>query len=66
MITLCECVEKQSAKVPRYKSVDGVNTYQCPRCFNHIVSRMGFAWVCGELDNYCSKCGQKLDWSELV
>lgn len=69
-----ELVEKATPKKPdiytdtrNYISFDGncddvysVNVYECPRCGSYIAD-------CDEANNcgdYCTCCGQALDWSE--
>lgn len=63
MITLNECVEKQFAKKPSFRARDCVKDYKCPRCGDLVLSKVDGAYVYGRRTNYCSECGQKLDWS---
>lgn len=36
----------------------------CPCCEQHLMSILNDNRVSGQKDNYCSKCGQALDWGE--
>lgn len=66
--TLEECraaVEKQtSKKVISSKYHNGTNNYSCPVCKRKIISKIGGEWCGGTFDEYCDRCGQKLDWSD--
>lgn len=37
----------------------------CPYCRNHIISRLDGDFIAGRKQQYCDKCGQALDWSEI-
>lgn len=60
-----QALEKQIAKKPEYEAdgyADGELVYdyaKCPIC-GHDFEYGIKDWGC----NYCSDCGQKLDWSE--
>ena len=60
-----EALAKQIAKKPEYEAdgyVDGALCYdyaKCPIC-GHDFEYGIYDWEC----NYCSDCGQKLDWGE--
>lgn len=60
-----ECVEKQISKKPEYEAdgyADGDLVYdyaKCPICGHDFEYGIN-DWGC----DYCSDCGQKLDWSE--
>lgn len=59
--TLKECVDLQTPMKPiRVITGEVVSTYRCPNCIEHIV------WEIGHHTNedYCSRCGQKIDWSK--
>lgn len=53
-----EAIEKQTAKKPEVEIVSfdyGTTIEKCPCCAYVYIDKD---------DNYCSKCGQKLDWGE--
>lgn len=66
-------IEKQIPKKPIHKTV--TNDIQgfpyedadvrCPFCGNRFYSIIGGEIVAGKKTNYCSKCGQRLDWSDV-
>ena len=62
MLTLNECVQKQSAMPVKATKDEFMVTYKCPRCFKGRAFRVGKEVICNQ-SNYCSDCGQKLDWS---
>lgn len=73
--TLIECrevihnaLEKQIPKKPIVKSyICHYVNYQdflCPYCRNHIISKVDGNFIAGKQQQYCDKCGQKIDWSE--
>ena len=64
MLTLNECVEKQSAKPVKVTKDEFMITYKCWRCQKGIAFRVGSQFI-GEQKNYCCDCGQKLDWSVI-
>ena len=50
-------LEKQIPKKPFYdKNRDDFNAYKCPVCNDEYMILSG--------DNYCTVCGQALDWSD--
>lgn len=63
---LQELVDKETPKKPYYEGdgyADGVMVYdvaRCPNCDNVFEEYENNGW--GE--NYCHKCGQRLDWSD--
>lgn len=64
MLTLHECVEKQTEKPVKVKQDSLMVTYKCPRCRVVLAERIGSV-VIGNQNKYCSDCGQKLDWREI-
>ena len=66
--TLEECraaVEKQTAKkVISFEYHNGTINYGCPVCKWKIISKINGEWCCGTFNEYCDRCGQKLDWSD--
>ncbi len=58
-------VEKQTAKkVISFEYHNGTINYGCPVCKWKIISKINGEWCCGTFNEYCDKCGQKLDWSD--
>ena len=59
-VQMCiEALEKQIAKKPRIIGVSDYAEYmKCPQC------RLTTAVYSNMRPDYCSKCGQKLDWGE--
>lgn len=61
-------VEKQIPKKLIVKSyICHYVNYQdflCPYCRNHIISKVDGNFIAGKQQQYCDKCGQKIDWSE--
>ena len=54
-----EALEKQIAKKPRIIGVSDYAEYmKCPQC------RLTTALYSNVRPDYCTKCGQKLDWGE--
>lgn len=66
--TLEECraaVEKQTAKkVVSFEYHNGTINYGCPVCKWKIISKINGEWCVGTFNEYCDRCGQKLDWSD--
>lgn len=66
--TLEECraaVEKQTAKkVVSFEYHNGTINYGCPVCKWKIISKINDEWCAGTFNEYCDRCGQKLDWSD--
>ena len=66
--TLEECrewKEKQSAKkVISFDYNNGTVNYGCPVCKRKIISKIDGKWCGGTFNEYCDRCGQKLDWSD--
>lgn len=66
--TVEECraaVEKQTAKkVISFEYHNGTINYGCPVCKWKIISKINGEWCCGTFNEYCDRCGQKLDWSD--
>lgn len=56
----CKSLEKQIPQKVKY-GYDEQDDILCPNC-NYAISYMD-AYDKG-VDEYCSKCGQKLDWSD--
>ena len=53
-----KALEKQIPKKPFYdKNRDDFNAYKCPVCNDEYMILSG--------DNYCTVCGQALDWSDI-
>lgn len=52
-----EALEKQIPKKPNKHEEDILGEYHsCPTCLNNELDDI--------FDNYCPRCGQKLDWSK--
>lgn len=66
--TVMECreaVEKQTAKkVTSFDYHNGTVNYGCPVCKRKIISKIDGKWCGGTFNEYCDRCGQKLDWSD--
>ena len=66
LLTIQELVDKETPKKPYYEGdgyADGVMVYDvayCPNCSNRFEEYENNGW--GE--DYCHKCGQRLDWSD--
>ena len=62
-----EALEKQIPKRPKIKEVGFKSiSYDCPICENYLVSEIDNELVAGQKYNYCHKCGQRLDWSDIT
>lgn len=49
-------IHREYAKKPKYWELFGIKCfYKCPVCYNSDIYKG---------DNFCSECGQRLDWSE--
>ena len=60
-----EWKEKQSAKkVISFDYNNGTVNYGCPVCKRKIISKIDGKWCDGTFNEYCDRCGQKLDWSD--
>lgn len=57
-MTLKEAVEKQIAKKPIGTHTD----FKCPVCNRRVRSGKGSS--SRRRDNFCQRCGQKLNWEE--
>ena len=58
-------MEKQTAKkVISFEYHNGTINYGCPVCKWKIISKINGEWCCGTFNEYCDRCGQKLDWSD--
>lgn len=56
-------VEKQTAKkVISFDYNNGTVNYGCPVCKRKIISKIDGKWCGGTFNEYCDRCGQKLDW----
>lgn len=56
---------KQSAKkVISFDYNNGTVNYGCPVCKRKIISKIDGKWCGGTFNEYCDRCGQKLDWSD--
>lgn len=56
-------MEKQSAKkVISFDYNNGTVNYGCPVCKRKIISKIDGKWCGGTFNEYCDRCGQKLDW----
>lgn len=62
-----EALGKQIPKRPKIKE-EGFKSisYDCPICENYLVSEIDNELVAGQKYNYCHKCGQRLDWSDIT
>lgn len=56
-----QALELQIPKKVIYKGYDDQDAILCPNC-NEEVGWIDM-WECGR-DNYCNKCGQKLNWEK--
>ncbi len=57
--------EKQSAKkVISFDYNNGTVNYGCPVCKRKIISKIDGKWCGGTFNEYCDRCGQKLDWRD--
>lgn len=62
---LLEMMEKQTAKkVTSFDYHNGTVNYGCPVCKRKIISKIDGEWCGGAFNEYCDRCGQRLDWSE--
>ena len=58
-----EAVDKQTAKkVTSFNYHNGTVNYGCPVCKRKIISKIDGKWCGGTFNEYCDRCGQKLDW----
>ena len=59
-IELCKkALEKQIAKKPKiYNNIYPKDLYECPLCECGLRANSNYK------DNYCPKCGVKIDWSD--
>lgn len=56
--------EKQNAKkIISFDYNNGTVNYGCPVCKRKIISKIDGKWCGGTFNEYCDRCGQKLDWS---
>ena len=63
--SLLEAREKQTAKkVISFDYNNGTVNYGCPVCKRKIISKIDGKWCGGTFNEYCDRCGQKLDWSD--
>jgi hypothetical protein len=62
-----KALEKQvSLPVICFDYKNGTVNYNCPVCKGKIISEIGAKWCGGNFgQEYCDKCGQKLDWSDV-
>jgi flavoprotein len=51
-------------KVEKIKSGFKSFNYVCPECAYRQISQIEGEWIAGQHYNYCSNCGQALDWSD--
>lgn len=57
--------EKQNAKkIISFDYNNGTVNYGCPVCKRKIISKIDGKWCVGTFNEYCDRCGQKLDWSD--
>ena len=55
--------EKQNAKkIISFDYNNGTVNYGCPVCKRKIISKIDGEWCGGTFNEYCDRCGQKLDW----
>lgn len=50
---------------PIVENSDGAKHYSCPGCGKHLLSTKNCRQS-GSKTNYCSNCGQKIDWSHEI
>lgn len=60
LYTAAQALERQIPRKVKY-GYDDQDDIKCPKC-GYILNYMD-AYVRGD-DNYCSNCGQRLDWEE--
>lgn len=59
--------EKRNAKkVISFDYDNGTVNYGCPVCKRKIISKINGEWCGGTFNEYCDRCGQRLDWSNEV
>ncbi len=62
---IISALEKQiPKKVEKIKSGFKSFNYVCPECAYRQISQIEGEWIAGQHYNYCSNCGQALDWSD--
>ena len=55
--------EKHNAKkVISFDYNNGTVNYGCPVCKRKIISKIDGEWCGGTFNEYCDRCGQRLDW----
>lgn len=58
-------MEKQTAKkIISFDYQNGTINYGCPVCRRKIISKINGEWCGGTFNEYCDRCGQKLDWGD--
>lgn len=61
-----EASKKQTALKPiQFEFKNGHINYGCPSCMGKIISKIDGEWCCGRFQDYCDRCGQKLDWHDM-
>lgn len=57
-------MEKRQVIIGSDKYLEGATVYRCPNCDYSILSTYDLR-CSGYKDNFCSKCGQALDWTDV-
>ena len=58
-----EALEKQIPKKPRQITIAAIKRYECPICSHYFISyHESVGFYQGFRDEYCCRCGQRLDW----
>lgn len=63
-----EAMKKQMPKKPQMQEpyyADGESVYLCPVCSEFVFRASKIMHTKSNQANYCTNCGQKLDWSVL-
>ena len=61
-----EAMEKQKPKKPsEFKYNNSSINYGCPVCKRKFISKINGEWCAGNFNEYCERCGQAIDWSEV-
>ena len=57
-------MEKKRPIIAEDKYLKGATVYRCPRCEKPILGTHNMR-CSGHKANFCSKCGQELDWTDV-
>lgn len=61
-----ESQKRTAMKVISFECSSRTTNYGCPVCRRRIISKIDDMWCAGDFDEYCDRCGQRLDWSDEV